>query len=330
MGAGQRVGPWAGWALGLGLALMGCDDGAGEAPDAAPNADGLVGDMGAPDAAASPPACDPAEILGRACEEDTWDPAPVWIVAEIVFAVADEDGRVQGFDLDGVTTARGDDSGCGHRDFVSPDGAEGVDSQLATLWPLIEQVTGDAVDGLIQGAINEGTLLITLAVAGDGDEPAFALGKLAGAPLLGTDGRMLPYQTFAPDPYSEPTMAVGRWAEDGHFVGGGVDVVLPLDILSFELDMRISDARVDFRVQPDGSLIGVLGGGLQAAEFMAALDMAAVPQDLRDFVRTLMFQRADLAPDATGACQAVSTAMVFRAVPSFLADWSADVRPPVP
>ncbi len=329
MGAWTRWGRGAAICAGLGGALgglAGCDDGA---PAALSDAEAIAADAGGSDAAVAAPVCDPSEILSERCEAE-WQPAPLWVVAELAFAVEDADGFTPGFNLDDDAAGRGGAAGCGRADFVSPEGVEGIDNQLATLWPLLAQTTGAAVDGLIQGAINEGKLLITMAVGDEADGPTtFAVGTLAGVPLLGTDGLILPDQTFGPDPLSTPVWSEGRW-QAGRFEGGGLDVVLPIDILDFQLAMRVSDARFAFRRLPDGSLEGLFGGGVQVAEFMAALDDAAVPLNLRDLLRTLMTQRADLSPDADGTCRALSTALVFRAVPAYLADWDVTVRPTPP
>ena len=47
-----------------------------------------------------------------------------------------------GFDLDNATTPDGEDSSCGHGDLIDPEGREGIDNQMATIWDAIEPIAG--------------------------------------------------------------------------------------------------------------------------------------------------------------------------------------------
>ncbi|MCA9638968.1 MAG: hypothetical protein KC420_23230, partial [Myxococcales bacterium] len=77
--------------------------------------------------------------------------------------------RVDGFDLDDRVSTAGDAEGCRHADFTSPDGITGIDNQLARLLPVVDMMTGGAVDGLVQAAVNNGQLLIAITLDGVDD-----------------------------------------------------------------------------------------------------------------------------------------------------------------
>lgn len=291
------------------LVALGCDD--GDDPR----------DMGPDMPDAAPPTCDPARAITQDCPEGAIAEAPVYVLSTLSFARIDETtNRVQGFDLDARISAPGDVETCRHGDFESPDGRTGIDNQLASLWPAIEAVTGDAVDGLIQGTINNGDLLIGLGVHLDGDRADVGLRTLAGNPLIGTDTRLLSNQTFTHDDDAAVALATG--AQDGEWIEAGpFELTLPLVILSFEVDLQLTQAYLRFRVRDDGRIEGSLGGGLSVEEFMVGVDGADLPGSLKNFVRTTLQSRADLAQDADGRCHRLSAGLVFEGVPAWVAPW---------
>ena len=322
------AGPLAWGLLGGGLLAAGLT-GCGEetAPTADPGEDAAVvlpDAEVAPEVDAGPPPCPPSSALSETCEE-TWEAAPVYVIATLAFAQIAADNTTVGFDLDDRVSTGSDAPSCNQADYTDIDGREGLDNQLGVLWPTIVQLTGDAIDGLIQGAINEGKLLITLGIdpATEGGAARLGVRKTAGAPLLDTTATLLAWQTFGLDPTAEPALADGRWLTEGPDAGayeaGPVDVALPVSILDFELVLVVRDARFRLRPRPDGGMDGVLAGGLPIDDFMDEIDRAAVPEGLRSLVRNLLNTRADLYPDAEGRCQSLSTSLAFRAIPAFVA-----------
>lgn len=310
--------------LGMG-ALVGCEDAAEPAAEVVIDAGAPAPDATAmvePDAA-PPPGCSPSAALSDTCAEP-WEAVPVYVIAEMKFAQIEDTTVSVGFDLDDKISDHADPSTCNQRDFVDPAGSVGIDNQLGVLWPTIVQLTGDAVDGLIQGAINEGKLLITLAVDDAEIDGSTMLGvrKTAGAPILDTSATLLAWQTFSLDATADAALAEGGWLTEGPHAGayeaGPVDVALPVAILDFELVLVVRDARFRLTPRPDGAMDGVLAGGLPIDDFMDEIDRAAVPANLRALVRNLLNTRADLYPDADGQCQSLSTALYFRAVPAFI------------
>jgi hypothetical protein len=292
------------------LALSACDDGGSESMD-----------MGADMPDAAPPTCEPAQAITDDCPEGATAQAPVYVLSTLAFAQLDpETNRVQGFDLDARISEPGDAETCRHGDFEAPDGRGGIDNQLASLWPAIEAVTGDAVDGLIQGTINNGDLLIGLGVNLDGDRAEVGLRTLAGNPLIGTNARLLSNQTFTHD--DDAAIALATGSKDGEWIEvGPFEVTLPLVILSFEVDLQLTQAFIRFRVLEDGHIEGTLGGGLSVEEFMEGVDGADLPSSLKSFVRTTLQSRADLEQNAEGQCQRLSAGLVFEGVPAWVSPW---------
>src|SRR5262249_51096005 len=126
-----------------------------------------------------------------------------WIITSLAFT-REKNGVAPGFDLDHVDNSTDlDDRSCGKKDLVAPDGTRGIDNQLSLVIPVVEQQFGNAVDGIVQGAINDGRLLIALNVANvhdiQNDQCVDMNVVLAqGKPSLGTDGIVEAYQTFDP------------------------------------------------------------------------------------------------------------------------------------
>lgn len=294
------------------LALLGaCDDGAmGDDPPL----DAMVAD-------AVIETCPAAQAIAGDCPEATPAEAAIAVIDTLAFAEIDpEANAVAGFDLDDRVSESDDDESCRQVDFVAPDGREGIDNQLASLWPTIEAVTGDAVGGLIQGAINNGDLLIGLGITVEGDQVTLGVQTLRGNPLIGTDAKLLSHQTFTRDAESAPSMATGV-REGEWLVAGPFEVVLPLVILSFKVDLIVSGAYLRVRYDDDGHIEGSLGGGISVEQFMGALSVADVPEGLISFVRTTLQSRADLDRDDTGRCRGLSAGLVFEATPAWVADW---------
>ena len=82
------------------------------------------------------------------------------VVYEIKFGREEPTGVSLGVDIDQRVSSGDDAQSCFRSDLVSPDGEEGIDNQFAKILPLVEAVGGEAIEGLAQGIINQGRLLI--------------------------------------------------------------------------------------------------------------------------------------------------------------------------
>lgn len=249
-------------------------------------------------------------------------PRETWIVRELAFVRADR--RVaDGFDLDDRVGGT-----CGIRDFTAPDGRTGIDNQLAELLPLVEsQIGGLPLDSLVQNAINNGQILLAFDLEGlDDDEADGCLGirlrRLSGTPLLGTDGYLLAGQTLYPDPIAPESLAEGGIITDGVITAGPVDVALPVAILNANFVLDVDEAL--FRAEIDeeaGTMVAMIGGGVTTAQLIDIVrNTEGVPQDVVDLAETLLRDNADLAPDASGACQQFSAVMELHAVRGFVGE----------
>ena len=129
------------------------------------------------------------EIAGSEGSATRWAAATTFELTR-----AAQDSTVPGFDLDGEVTPPGQGGPCPFTDRTDSEGRKGIDNQLAELTPILEAFVGGAVDGLIQGAVNEGRLLLLFEVVDD--PPRVSVRRGDGKPYLGTDGLILDSQTF--------------------------------------------------------------------------------------------------------------------------------------
>jgi hypothetical protein len=258
----------------------------------------------------------------RACESR--EPERAGLVRSLRFEVA-EGGVTEGFDVDESVGPPAAATSCRARDYRDPDGRVGIDNQLTILVPTLESMVGEGtLDSLLQGAINNGQLLLAVSLEGvddpiDDDCVAISVRVLRGTPLLGTDGFLLDGQTLEVD----PTAPVGRY--EGAALRGGVaetgafELSLPIQILNAQFVVDLHHARVRVEMHEDGSMHGVIAGGISNAMMIEiARGIENLPPDLVDMVAGFIQAIADLDPDASGTCTAFSASMVFDAAPGFV------------
>lgn len=273
---------------------------------------------------ASTPACEDTEgvltpaVAGKTCSGVTRSA----VVTKLAFTREEPKGVAPGFDLDGQVSTGNDDLSCRKRDFTDPEGRTGIDNQLASLLPEVEALVGDAVDGLVQGAINDGLLLIALDFEGLDDlqnDDCFGLsvGLAQGKPALGTDGVIEGFQTFTSRTDTRPSKGTQGRIENGLMTIGPMNVQIPLKLFDVSFTLKIYDAYFRFRVDEDGFLDGYLGGGLVPDELIDGIKDGAGLDDIIPIVRTVLKTSADLKPDAEGACQQLSLAITVKAAPAF-------------
>lgn len=258
------------------------------------------------------------------CAAETAPPGEerAWVLDAVAFPGV-SDGVAPGFDLDGRVSERDDAAGCHHADLVDAEGRTGVDNQLAVLRADLEGVIGDAVDGLVEGAIRDGQLLLVVRVRGlddpvSDDSVEVTVSQATGVPLVGTDGRLLPLQTLELDADLQSPWFPAR-VVDGFLETAPMDIVLPLEILVARFDLVLHDARVRFAVAEAEGVAspGVLGGGTPVADLLALID-STDEDTLKAVAPAILESAADLRPDATGACVDLSIGLTYQAVPVFL------------
>lgn len=238
-----------------------------------------------------------------------------------------EDGTVPGFDVDGVVSDEHDELSCHKKDFTSPDGEVGIDNQLAALIPDIEAILGDAVDGLVQGAINNGALLILVDVKGaenlqNDDCVDLEVRTVLGKPTLGTDGVIEAYQTYDPDPEAEVSRATGGKIEDGVLTIGPFELAIPIAIFDVAFTIHVHDAlfRLDVGAEDGTRKSGILGGGVVPQEIIDGVDDGAGVDQYIPVISLALNGSTDLARDAEGTCQQVSAGLTITGVEAFVRD----------
>ncbi|MEC7947378.1 MAG: hypothetical protein VX265_07390, partial [Myxococcota bacterium] len=264
-----------------------------------------------PDTAVDPGTCD-AETGGR----------QVWVVNSLTFARVDGDIS-DGFDLDGLSSTTGGPDGCGIGDFTSPTGQTDIDNAFGRLMPALEATEFNAAEPLINSLIQNGELMILAEVAGmddpvDDECVGLALRKAVGQPLLGTDGEMLWGQTLARDEQFTDVEFEGVSLEAGSVSGSPLTFVLPVQVLDAAIDFPLRDGAFRVDVHADGSISGVVAGGLDVAEMVATAETQNINDELKTVLRTALFAAADLDPDDTGACTAVSLTLAYTGIPIHL------------
>lgn len=230
-----------------------------------------------------------------------------------------------GFDVDGVVSDGSDATSCNKKDFVAPDGAKGIDNQLAALIPDVEAILGNSVDALMQGAINNGDLLILLDVKGadnleNDDCVDLSVRSVLGRPALGTDGVIEAYQTYDADPEAEVSKAEKGKIEDGVLTVGPFELAIPIAIFDVAFTIHIHDAHIRIMVDAEDGTAksGVLGGGVVSKEILDGVKVGAGVYKYIPVLTVVLEGAADLAPDADGQCLQVSSALSLTAVEAFV------------
>lgn len=231
-----------------------------------------------------------------------------------------EPGVAEGFDLDDQSSPDGEAESCGHGDRTSPDGVGGIDNQFAEVWGLAEPLIGEAVEGLLQGAINEGRFLLMLELEGadnlEDDEVTLHLFRGSADPLVGAQGLILPDQTFRVDDSIAPSVVEGVRIEDGRLSAGPIAFQLPIDILEANFIADVKQGRIQLEIDEDGNFAGILGGVLNVPDMMnelLATDAAAEAA----LVQPLFESNADMGFDGT-ACHELSVAFGFEGTTGFV------------
>lgn len=251
-----------------------------------------------------------------------------FVTSKLGFVTHNEDGSIEGFDLDGAisTGHYTDGTGCGLADQSSSDGTPGIDNNLAPTLEAIIELTGDAVDGLVQQAINDGTLLVMLRLEGVDDlrnDPhvVVRLLKGSGRPQLATTNFIAPSQTFDVDDSTPESLGTGRIV-DGHLEAGPFEAVIPLRFFGVSANMRLHDALFRGDIAEDGTLEnGMMGGGIELTQILDLANQAGAMDHNAAIIamsaNAFLEPTVDLGFDGT-ACNQISAALRFEAEPAFL------------
>lgn len=248
----------------------------------------------------------------------------VYVFDTVGFTRVDKAGHAPGFNLDGKVSGTDDESTCKHADFTSPEGLEGVDNQFATLVPLIEATGISAVERLLQSSIENGGILLLVELTGLDDlkndpEVHVQVRAAFGAPLLGTDGKLLTDQTFHVSPRDPDVDAGVSAVVNGMLETKPFDINLPVQVFGKDYTLEARGARIRFHIV-DAERIdqGILGAGITIASVKAIAKKGAEDQpDIVPIVDSLVNGNGDLAQDGTGDCTQMSASLQFTGVSAF-------------
>jgi hypothetical protein len=248
----------------------------------------------------------------------------VGVMKSLYFSRAEGDIS-DGFDLDGAITADGAATGCGVPDYVGSDGTTGVDNALARILPALDLTEAVAVEGIIQNAINSGELLFMYQVDGlddpwNDDCVDLTILRGAGAPTLGTDGKLESGQTFDRDPEVTPVVAASATVVDGVLVAAPLELQIPITIFDVNINLDIHDASFRMERQESGDYVGMFGGGVVHQVLMDVATGANVDSRIAGILQGLLDGNADLVPDAAGRCEQLSATLKFESTSAFLFD----------
>lgn len=246
-----------------------------------------------------------------------------WVLTSLTFVRVNEDGTSDGFDLDGHSTDFGDSEGCGIPDMVAPDGRTGIDNAFARLIPVLETTEFIAAETIIDAQIKNGEILLIPEIAGaeslvQDDCVTLALRRGQGQPMTDTNGAVLADQTLDLDPEFAAVEIPDRPLVDGRVEGAPMLLDLPLEILDASVRFTLLDGAIRYEIHEDGTLTGVVGGGLSTAQLREVSQAANIMDDVFELIDSLVDSVADLAPDPNGQCTQISIALAFQGVPVYV------------
>ncbi len=265
---------------------------------------------------------DTATISAAACGEGR---SQVYVITSLGFTREGPKGVAPGFDVDTKLSTGNDYETCGKPDLVDPEGRTGIDNQMALLLPDVEKLVGNAIDGLISGAINDGRLLIFFDMKGADDLRNDSCTNLDvvlgdGKPTLGTDGVIEAWQTFdlRKENQSKSSTTHGS-IKDGTFTIGPFDLRIPIAIFDVSFVIHIREARIRFTIDEEGNAEGILGGGVSMDEIADGVKDGAGVADIVAQIRFAGLAASDLGWDPNEEkCKLMSAALAFKAKPAFL------------
>ena len=262
-----------------------------------------------------------SSLLGCAPEpvdDCTSGASKAWVMRSIEFARFE--GEVAGgFDLDGDTGKV-----CGHADWASPWGEEGVDNNLARLIPALEATEAVAVEAIVQQTINSGELLLMVGadhVDSFHDDSCVEVEVLRGVgPVeVGTDELLLPGQTLGVDPTVERFVTESSELSGGVLSARGFSLELPFQVFDVAIHFDMSLGQLRMEVDPDTLVAtGYAGGGVEVEAILDVVNTENVDPEVQDLLNPLLASTADLDMDGDGVCEQISMALRFEAVPVWL------------
>jgi len=261
---------------------------------------------------------------------------------------SDPETGLPGFDLDGLVSTKEDPAAgeCAHDDVTGPNGEMGIDYNFLRIIN-DEQVRedgkyvfggfreGQIIDGVIGGAVKNGSMTILLRIEGlddprNDDDVKLQIYGSEDAPALGTDNAVLQGATLSvhADTRFHSRQVAGK-VVDGVLIAGPIDLRFPVDIMIVRDELFIHDAWLRLEVT-DGTFEGVVAGYWDVSNIRDIVGKPTTDNGnaanftIEQFDQA-MAEYADGDHDAgTGQCGSISTMFRLTGVQAFL------VRPSEP
>lgn len=263
--------------------------------------------------------CETQPVDDGACAAG--DAPQVLVLRTLSFALADDAGVSDGFDLDGVTTVENGGDGCGIADYVGPAGEPGIDNAFSRLVPALNSTEAkiEVIEGLVQSAIDSGELLITVELGGidsweDDDCVAGEVGQAVGTPMLGTDGLLLDGQTFDRDTELGTVALSSATIRGGVLEGSGLSIDLPVQILNANLQFPLREGKIRIEAVGDDVYSGILAGKVSAAYVLSVAQTENVDPVVAELLGVVLTANSDFDDEDGAACGAISVTLAFEAV----------------
>ena len=225
----------------------------------------------------------------------------------------------------GISTACAEPLGelsmsCGHGDFVDPEGASGVDNQMAMAWGLVADLVGEAIEALLQDGINEGRMLVMMELGGvddlvNDDDVSITIYRSTDVPIVNVAGYLVPDQTYRTDPTFPLVHFEGASIVDGHVKAGPIDLAFPIQAFNADFLVHLEGGYVEFDIDEQGRFKGHLGGAMDVHHVMQNMLQTNASQEA-ELIYPIVEDLADLNRGPDG-CTHLSSGLRFEGVTGF-------------
>ena len=238
-----------------------------------------------------------------------------------------------GMNLDGrgtTTPANAAPQTCAHENFTSPSGEPGIDNQLARVVGCIRGYReGFDLDKFSAATLATGEHSVLIEVSGVDDtqnDDDVQVGLYSGKDPVTLDavGKILPHQSLAVHDDRRYHNVVRGRIVNGELTSDIFDLHLKIDQQVIHSEYDIRSARLKFKLSPDGTLAGMIGGYFDVERrYEHFMHSGVVTSWLLAYncpgVYDALHRLADGYPDPkTGKCTAISTALRVQALPAFV------------
>jgi hypothetical protein len=254
----------------------------------------------------------------------------------------DPETSLDGFDLDGRVSSMDSPEAdeCAHDDWVGPGGEPGIDYGFLQIINN-EETRQDGkyvfggfrkdqlVDGVIGGAVKNGSMTILLQVQGlddprNDDDVVVQIFGSEDSPALGTDKSILPGATLGihPDARFHSGEVQGA-VVDGVLTAGPIDLLFPVDIMIVQDELLIHDSWLRVELA-DGTFQGTVSGFWDVSNIR---DIIGVPTTDNGNAANFTIEQFDAAMAAfadgdydaeSGRCNSFSIMFEFGGLQAFI------------